>query len=80
MPRSGIAGSYGGFIPSFFKHNFILSSIMTMSVYIPPAVQEGSLFSTFCPALFCGFFDDGHSDKYEVIAHCSFDMHFSNNE
>ena len=27
----------------------------------------------------CRFFDDGHSDWWEVIPHCSFDLHFSNN-
>ena len=26
------------------------------------------------------FFNDGHSDQCEVISHCSFDLHFSNNE
>ena len=24
------------------------------------------------------FFDDGHSDQCEMISHCSFDLHFSN--
>ena len=90
MPRSGIAGSYGSFVTVFLfclfvclffsKGNSILSSIMAMSVCIPPAVQEGSLFSTLSPALVCGFLDDGHSDKCKVIVHCSFDLHFSNNE
>ena len=28
----------------------------------------------------CRFFDDGHSDWCEVIPHCCFDLHFSNNE
>ena len=64
----------------FFKGNSVLSSIMTVSVYIPPEVQEGSLFSTLSPALVCGFFDDGQSDKCEVIVHCSFDLYLSNNE
>ena len=27
----------------------------------------------------CRFFADGHSDLCEVISHCSFDFHFSNN-
>ena len=27
----------------------------------------------------CRFFDDGHSDWCEVILHCSFDLHFSDN-
>ena len=43
-------------------------------------MQECSLFSTPSPAFVCGFFDDGHSDWCEVISHCSFDLHFSNNE
>ena len=25
-------------------------------------------------------FDDGHSDLYEVIDHCSFNLHFSNSD
>ena len=47
----------------------------------PPTVQEGSLFSTPSPAFnVCRFFDDDHSDWYEVIPHCSFDFHLFNNE
>ena len=26
----------------------------------------------------CRFFDDSHSDRYEVIHDCGFDLHFSN--
>ena len=28
---------------------------------------------------FCGLFDDGHSDRCEVIAHGGFDLHFPDN-
>ena len=46
---------------------------------LPPTVQEGSLFSTPSPAFIaCRFFNDDHSDWYEVTPHCSFDLHFSN--
>ena len=45
----------------------------------PPTVQEGTLFSTPSPAFIVSrFFDDGHSDQCEMISHCSFDLHFSN--
>ena len=27
----------------------------------------------------CRFFNNGHSDWFEVISHCSFDLDFSNN-
>ena len=80
MPRSGVAGSYGGFISSF------LSSLHTIfhgdcQFTFSPTVQEGSLFSTPSPAFtVCRLFDEGLSDWCEVISHCSFDLHFSNNE
>ena len=49
--------------------------------YIPPTVQERSLFFTPSPALIVGrFFDDGHSDQCEAVPHCSFDLHLSNSD
>ena len=39
------------------------------------------LFSTLSPAsVVCGFVDDGHSDGCDLIPHCSFDLHVSNNQ
>ena len=44
-------------------------------------MQEHRLFSTLSPAFtVCRLFDESHSDQGEVISHCSFDLHFSNNE
>ena len=40
--------------------------------------RRAFLFSTRFPVFACGFFDDGHSDWYEVIPHCNFDLHVSN--
>ena len=41
-------------------------------------MQEWSLFSTPSPAfIVCRLFNDGHSDRCEVISHCSFYLHFS---
>ena len=80
MPSSGIAGSYGSFIPSFWETS-MLFSIVAVSVYIPTTVQEGSLFSISSIAfIFCRYFDDGNSDQCDVIPLCSFDLHFSNNK
>ena len=72
MPSSETAGSYS--IPYYSPQWLYLFTF-------PPTGQEGSLFSTPSPAfIVCRFFDDGHSDQCEVIPHCSFDLHFLNNQ
>ena len=79
MPRSGISRSYGGFIPSFLRS---LHTVFQMFQFtFPPAMQEGFLSFTPSPAfIVCRLFDDGHSDWCEVVSHCRFDFHFSDNE
>ena len=81
MSRSGIAGSYAGFIPSFLRNLHIIFHSGCYQFTFTPTMQKRSLFSTSSLAfIVCRFFDDGHSDWCEVISHCSFDLHFSNNE
>ena len=48
MPSSGIAGSYGPLIPSFFKGISVLYSIVAVSIYIPTNSARGFVcfFST----------------------------------
>ena len=84
MPRSGNAG-HTVVLFLVFKGISIPSSIVAVSIYhshqFLPTVQGCSLFSTSSPAfIVCRLFDDGHSDLCEVISHCDFDLHFSNNE
>ena len=44
-------------------------------------MQECSLFSTPSSAfIVCRLFDDGRSGQCERLPHCSFDLHFSNDE
>ena len=66
-----------------FKDISILFSIVAASIYIP--TNSAREFLPFSPhplqhLLFVELFDNGHSDPCEVISHCSFDLHFSNNE
>ena len=79
MASSEIAGSHGSFIPSLFKKSACCCPMWLYLFIFPPTVQECSFFSTPSPAFIVyRLFDDGHSDRCEVISHCSFDLHFCN--
>ena len=81
MPSSGIVGSYNSFIPFFFFFFQKASPYWLGQFTLPPTIQENSLFCTASPAfVVCRLFVDGHSDQCEVIFHCGFDLHLSNNE
>ena len=74
-----IAVSCGHSIFSFLK-NLHTVFIVSVPTYIPTNSEEGSLFTTSSPPfVICRLFIDGHSDCCEVVPHCSFDLHFSNN-
>ena len=57
-----------------------LFSIVAVSIYIPTNSPRGIIFTTPSLAfIVCRFYNDGCSDRCEVIPHCSFDLHLPNN-
>ena len=55
----------------------ILFTIVVLSSLHSHQQCKKILFSS-PPFIICWFFDDGHSDRCEVVPYCSFDLHFSN--
>jgi len=82
MPMNGIARSYGNSIFRFlfFSGISILFSTVAATIYLPTNSVGEFLFSTPSTAfVICRIFDYGYSDWCDLVPHCSFDLHFSNN-
>ena len=67
MPRSGTAGSYGGFISVFLRDRHTIFYNGCINLHSHQQCKSGhSLFCISSPAfIVCRLFDDGHSDWYE---------------
>ena len=77
MSRIGIAGSYGNSMYSFWR-NFHTVVHSGCTIYIPTNNGGGFPFLHLLPRFIVyRFFDNGHSDKCEVIPHCNSDLHVS---
>ena len=53
---------------------------MAVSVYTPNSARVFPFLHTLSSIYCLWLFDDSHSDQCVMISHCSFDLHFSNDE
>ena len=81
MPSSGIAGLYGSFISSWLRnlHTVLCSGCTTLHFH--QQFKRVPFFSAPTLAFIVyRLFDSSHSDWHEMVPHCGFDLHFSENE
>ena len=80
MPKSGIDGSFGGFIPSFLRNlHTVFHSGYKCAFTFPSTARVPFSPHPLQHLLFVDFLMRAILTS-EVISHCSFDLHFSNKE
>ena len=63
-----------------FGETSILVFTVTVPIYIPVNSTQGfSSLHILVTVLSLIFLDGSHSNRYEVMSHCSFDLNFPNN-
>ena len=80
MPSSGIAGLYDSSSSRFLSHLHTILHSGCTSLHSHQQCKKVPFLCTLSSIHCFRLFDNGHSDLREMVLHCGFDLHFSDNE
>ena len=79
-PAVGLLGHVAVLFPVFKGISTLFSIVAVLVCILSNSVRGFPFLHTLSSIIVCRLFDDSHSDWGEMIPHCGFDLHFSNNE
>ena len=80
-PAVGLLGRMAVLFPVFKGISTLFSIVAILLCISTNSVRGLALFSAPSPAfILCRLFDSSHSDQCEMVPHCGFNLHFSENK